>query len=222
MINLLQGEPFMKKTDTFMKKLSDNDVSILMFSDGINEDLKGLKIKNIPLGKWPRAYNGTQVAINIVDAFKEIVGSEHSENICIINGLAMDSKGTLPSPSEEILYDTSCLEDSYQFNIVILPPSPSPKKTLDCLLDIRRRCICLAAARRNENEAVSSEVIAVGVSNFHDDMITSGVLDFCVPLGKHQNIEEGVGTAAGIIAGLLLKIKETGIIKNIQYSGSGC
>ena len=52
-------------------------------------------------------------------------------------------------------------------------------------------------------------VIAVGITNFKDDMIGSGVLDFCVPMGQYERMEEGLGAAAGVMAGLLWKIKQS-------------
>ena len=190
-------------------------ISVGFFSDGIdkcNEKLKGIRLKEIRIGSWPQGKGGTGVAVNMVNTFKSVVGNEKSDQLCMINILAMDSNGKLPAHSAKALYDKACLKDAYPVDIVIIPGAPFPirEQTLESLWITRDKYILITAAKHKDNVLLCPEMIAIGITNFKDDMIGSGVLDFCVPMGQYERMEEGLGAAAGVIAGLLWKIKQTG------------
>ena len=191
-------------------------ISVVIFSDGIkkdNEDLKGVILDEVKLWPLPQSKGGTSVAVNIAKKFRQVLGINHVDgHLAIINITALDSKGKVPEKSTKPLYDVACHNDTFPADIVVIPGGASPMKegTLQSMWNTRDRYICLTAACKNHgNDIVCPEVIAVGVSKFTDSMITSGVLDFCVPMEEHNSIEEGAGAAAGMIAGLLWKIKHT-------------
>ena len=205
----------LSKSSRTLKKFSG--ISVGFFSDGIdksNENLKGIRLKEIRIGSWPRGKGGTGVAVNMVKTFKNVVENdkEKSDQLCIINILAMDSNGKLPDHSAKSLYDKACLKDAFPVDIVIIPGAPFPirEKTLESLWTTRDKYILITAAKYKDNVLLCPEMIAIGITNFKDDMIRSGVLDFCVPMGQYERMEEGLGAAAGVIAGLLWKIKQSG------------
>ena len=201
------------------KKLKDfSGVSIIIVSDGIDkkhEELKGVILHDIMLWPWVEGQGGTSVSVNIVKAFKKILGEEFIDNksLCIINVTVLDSKGTIPEGTAKSMFDNGCLDDTYPVDIAIVPGGPPPTKedTLKSIWKTKKRFICVTAADKDfGNETLYPEMITIGVSKFTDDMITSGVLDFCVPMEEHKSVADGVGAAVGMIAGLLWKIKQSG------------
>ena len=193
-------------------------ISVVIFSDGIKKDnpeLNGVLLHDIKL--WPSFKNteGTSIAVNITNSFRKVLGSqfERNKSLGIINFITPDNKGNVPDYSARRLYDNACLEDTYPVDIGVILAGPSPIKeaTLKSIWNTTSKCICVTAANKHfASESICAEVIAVGMSKFTNDMVTSGVLDFCVPMEHHQSLEDGIGAAVGMIAGLLWRIKKIG------------
>ena len=215
----LRKKPLLPKVVPALEALSETyGISVVIFSGGIEKDkpeLNGVLLHDINL--WPSFKNteGTSIAVNITNSFKKVLGSQFKQNesLGIINFITPDNKGKVPDSSARILYDNACHKDTYPVDIGVILAGPSPIKeaTLKSIRKATSKFICVTVANRYfANESICEEFIAVGVSKFTDDMVTSGVLDFCVPVEHHRRIEDGIGVAVGMIASLLWRIKQIG------------
>ena len=87
--------------------------------------------------------------------------------------------------------------------------APASKDTLNSLFNLRKKHVCITAAKRESNEVPAAECIAVGVEHYTDEMITSGVLDFILDASECKgctSLDDGVATVVGMVAGFMQQL----------------
>ena len=173
--------------ETYPLLLSDKPfkgITIYMFSEGINtynKDLQGVQIVENDLAKkdiWE--YNGTRAAVQIVNGFKKVFEGDHAKTKLRIVNMEPLAGRKFPQNFTDISTVNGLSSD-----IIYLPQieAPACKEVLKSLFELRKKHVCITAAKRECSELVAAECIAIGVKDHSDHMILSGVLTgFCARL----------------------------------------